>query len=177
MIPETMSLSAVLGPTLLLCVVASLAQQGAPGVSAEAARVARLAGEWDAQVMFPGAPPVAGRSRVRALEGGAWVVEDFEAEMQGGPFRGHGLFGWDRTRSQYASVWVDNMEGKLTTGSGAWDESAGAFVLRAEIDMGAGPVRMRETWRLRGKDAFTFTMAPDQDGAEAVMTIEYARKK
>jgi hypothetical protein len=50
-------------------------------------------------------------------------------------------------------------------------------VLRAEIDMGEGPVRMREPWRLRGQDAFTFTMAPDQDGAEAVMTIEYARKK
>ena len=177
MMAETLSVSAFAGPAVLLCLVASLAPQGAPGVSADAARVARFVGDWDAQVMFPGAPPVAGRSRVRLLEGGAWVVEDFEAEMQGAPFRGHGLFGWDRTRNQYASVWVDNMEGKLTTGSGAWDESAGAFVLHAEIDMGAGPVRMRETWRLRGKDAFTFTMAPDQDGAEAVMTIEYARKK
>jgi hypothetical protein len=176
MLSETLSLSAVFGPTLLLCLVASLAPQEA-AAPAEATRVARLVGEWDAQVLVPGGPPVAGRSRVRLLKGGAWVVEDFEAEMRGAPFRGHGLFGWDRTRNQFASVWVDNMEGKLTTGSGAWDEQAGAFVLRAEIDMGAGPVRMRETWRLRGKDAFTFTMAPDQDGAEAVMTIEYARKK
>jgi hypothetical protein len=176
MIPETLSLSSAVGPTLLLCLVASLAPQEA-AAPAESARLAALVGEWDGKVMFPGAPPVAGRSHVRALQGGTWIVEDFEAEMQGAPFRGHGLLGWDRSRNQYASVWVDSMEGKLTTGSGAWDEKAGALVLRAEIDMGAGPVRMRETWRLRGNDAFTFTMAPDRDGAEPVMTIEYARRK
>jgi len=177
MMAETLSVSAFAGPAVLLCLVASLAPQEAPGVSADAARVARLVGEWDAKVMFPGGPPVAGRSHVRALQGGSWIVEDFEAEMQGAPFRGHGLLGWDRSRNQYASVWIDNMEGKLTTGSGAWDETAGAFVLRADIDMGEGPMRMRETWQLRGKDAFPFTMASDQDGAPAVMTIEYARKK
>ncbi len=169
------AVSTLLVPALLL-VAGSLAPQEAP-VAAEAARVARFAGEWDAQVLFPGAPPVAGRARIRLLEGGAFALEDFEAEMQGQPFRGHGVFGWDRARGQYASVWVDNLDSKVTLGHGAWDEAAGAFVLRAEIDLGAGPARMRETWRFEGPDAFTFSMAPDADGAEAVMTIRYARKK
>ena len=177
MLPETLSAASFLGPALLLGVVASLAPQEAPGTSADAERVARLVGEWDAQVAFPGGPPVAGRSRVRLLEGGTWAVEDFEAQMRGLPFRGHGLFGWDAQRGQYSSVWVDNMENKLTTGTGAWDEAAGAFVLRAQMDMGKGPVTMRETWRFQGKNAFTFTMSPDQDGAEAVMTITYTRRK
>jgi hypothetical protein len=35
---------------------------------------------------------------------------------------------------------------------------------------------MRETWRFEGQDAFTFSMAPDQEGAEAIMTIRCSRR-
>jgi Protein of unknown function (DUF1579) len=175
MIPEALSVSSI-APALLLCVVASLSSQEA-GPAAEAARVARLAGEWDAQVLFPGAPPVAGHASIRLLQGGSWAVEDFDADMRGAPFRGHGLFGWDARRNHYANVWVDNMESKLNTGAGQWDEATTSFILRAEMDFGGGPVTIRETWRFAGKDAFTFTLAPDTDGAEAAMTIKYTRRK
>ena len=173
MTPET--LSPLLLPALLL-LAGTLARQEPP-VAAEVARLAPFAGEWDAQVSFPGAPPIAGRAHIRLLEHGSWAVEDFEAEMQGMPFRGHGLFGWDGKAGRYSSVWVDNMEGKLTLGNGAWDEKAGAFVLHADVDFGEGPQRMRETWRFEGRDAYTFTMEPDQAGAPAAMSIRYTRRK
>jgi len=175
MLADSLSASATLGPLLLLGLAATLAQQ-APAPSPEVTLLQRFVGEWDAQVSFPGAPAIPGRSRMRLLEGGTWLVEDFEAEMRGAPFRGHGLFGWDAARKTWTSVWVDNMKGTLTTSTGAWDEQAGRFVLRADMGTAAAPMPARFTWAFEGKDAFTFTIAPEQEGAPAMMTIRYARR-
>jgi hypothetical protein len=168
------TLAALIVPVLLL----TAQTRASRDEQREAVRtnLARLAGDWSTEVVMSGAPPVAGQASLRLFEGGSWILEDFSADMGGQPFRGHGLLGWDAGQEACANVWVDSLDGKLTTGSGAWDEDQQAFVLRAEIDMGGGPAPVRETWRIEGPDALTFTMAPDQDGAAPAMTIRYRRR-
>ena len=64
-------------------------------------------GTWTATMkMFVGpempAMPVTETNRL--LPGGLWLVSEFES----GPFKGHGVFGYDATAKKHIGIWVDN---------------------------------------------------------------------
>jgi hypothetical protein len=147
----------------------------APGP--EAARVARMAGEWELQTSMGEGAPEAGTSSCRLMAGG-WLIEDVKSAFMGAPFEGHGVFGWDAKQGTYVSVWVDSMEPKLTQHESTWDEARQAFVTEPQMhDMGSGPTRMHNVLQILGDDAMLFTLTPDQPDAKPVLTIRYTRKR
>ncbi|MCZ6596250.1 MAG: DUF1579 family protein, partial [Planctomycetota bacterium] len=79
----------------------------------------KLVGTWEATFhlgAFPGAPEVdsKGTEVNRLLEGGLWVVTDYEdPNMPGGSFIGHGITGWDPYEEKYVGVWIDNQTANL----------------------------------------------------------------
>ena len=141
-------------------------------------------GTWDATVemtMAPGAPPAVskGVETVR-MAGGLFQITDFQSEMMGQPFRGHGVTIWDAAKKKYASTWIDNMSSGFTHGEATYD--AGAKTMSGTME---GPdmtgkimsVRAVTSWPDRDSRVFTMYMK-GPDGKEAPgMTITYKRRK
>lgn len=46
--------------------------------------------------------------------GGFWLLSDFQGNMMGLDFKGHGMYSYDTDRKQYVGTWVDSLSpGKL----------------------------------------------------------------
>lgn len=93
---------------------------------AEHERLAEAVGEWQATVkwwMEPGAEPSVSESTVtRSMSlGGRVLVEDWQGEMMGRPFIGHGRTGYDNVTGKYWSTWTDNMSTGLMVFEGQYD--------------------------------------------------------
>lgn len=102
----------------------------APGPEHE--RLAEAEGEWQATVrwwMEPGAEPSVSESTVtRSMSlGGRVLVEEWEGDMMGQPFVGHGRTGYDNVTEQYWSTWTDNLSTGLMVFEGEYDEAADRF--------------------------------------------------
>jgi uncharacterized protein DUF1579 len=181
----------------------ALAQEGKPpkkpqGVKAEAppemaapkpgphhAHLAKSAGTWDATVesfMAPDqAPQVSKGVEVNTLDsGGLWLVSDFKGTFMGQPFQGHGLMGYDTTKSRYTGVWADSMSTAMMASEGTCDGSGGRLTMTSQ---GPGMDGKMTTWTMVSefKDADTrvFSMSfPGPDGKDQLaMRITFKRRK
>ncbi|NBB93225.1 MAG: DUF1579 domain-containing protein [Gammaproteobacteria bacterium] len=95
-------------------------------------RLAEAAGEWQAEVkwwMEPGSEPSVSESSVTrsmSLEGRV-LVEEWQGEMMGQPFIGHGRTGYDNVTGKYWSTWTDNMSTGLMMFEGRYDAETGKY--------------------------------------------------
>lgn len=77
-------------------------------------RLAQKAGEWTVTgEMFesPDSPPMPfeGKSKLKSIMGGRYLIEKFEGDFQGMPFEGMAMIGFDNLTQTYVSSWIDNM--------------------------------------------------------------------
>lgn len=143
-----------LAAVILSCIaLAAMAQEGEEtpeGVSPEQAammqawteamtpgpeheRLAESVGEWKATVkwwMEPDAEPSVSESSVsRSMSlGGRVLVEEWQGDMMGQPFVGHGRTGYDNVTGKYWSTWTDNMSTGLMVFEGHYDADSGKYV-------------------------------------------------
>ena len=90
-------------------------------------------GVWDATIQMvpgPGKP-------AQTLEGvqtdslrccGQWLVTDLA--VQGSPYEGHGILGWDPKAKKLVGVWVDSQQNWLGIAEGEVDSSGETLTLR-----------------------------------------------
>jgi len=72
------------------------------------------AGEWTytgTYWEYPGAEPKVfdGTAHSKMIMDGRYLVEKVEGDMEGQPFHGMGIFGFDNLLGRYTGVWLDNM--------------------------------------------------------------------
>lgn len=141
-------------------------------------------GTWDATVemtMAPGAPPAVskGVETVR-MAGGLFQVTDFQSDMMGQPFHGHGVSAWDPVKKKYVLTWIDNMSAGFTTGEATYDPAA--KTMKASLagpDLTGKVIPFREVVQWPDADTRVLTMyMTGPDGKEsAAMKITYKRRK
>lgn len=90
--------------------------------------LASLAGKWTETVKFkmtPDAPESEAKGTVEyeVIMGGRWVVQKVKSEMEGMPFEGMGVHGYDNMKKKYVSVWMDNMGTGMMQSEGMADAS------------------------------------------------------
>ena len=78
------------------------------------AELALMAGEYDVACKYRMAPnadwtDATATSRISMVLGGRYMVERFEGSFEGMPFNGLLFLGYDNTRKEYVSVWMDSM--------------------------------------------------------------------
>jgi hypothetical protein len=136
-------------------------------------------GTWDA--IFKGGPPDAKAVSVSKMGcGGLWLMTDFSGAIEGMPFQGHGVDGFDQDKKKYISIWVDSMTATPMIFEGTYDEKTKTMT---QIADGKGPDGKPAKWKSvtkhTDKDHHVFTMAVvGPDGGDNVMlTIEYTRRK
>jgi hypothetical protein len=139
-------------------------------------------GTWDAEVeVRPGAGAPPQRSKGVAVNKlvGTWLIVDFENDSG---FKGHGIYGWDATKKQFAGTWIDAMRPFLSLMTGSWDAATQTMTFVGEGTMPDGkPMRWRETTTMTGPDTQvfrTFVGGMGEGGAELeVVTTHYTRRK
>jgi hypothetical protein len=170
-------------PALLaaLLAVPAVAQEP-PQPGPEHKQLLAAVGKWSASIEMmdqTGKPTTSkGTSTLTAGPGGFWIVDDFQSEMMGAPFVGHGATGYDQQKGKYVGTWIDSWSSSVMVLEGTYDAAKKALTMTGMAPgMDGKPVL--HTLVTTDKDANTrvFEMhLPGPDGKPfQVMTITYTR--
>lgn len=141
-------------------------------------------GDWKVEsTMYMGPTPEVseGTSHMELAMGGRYLHASHSSEMNGMPFEGHGITGYDRVSGEFFNIWLDNMgtgfmEGRghaLKTGKG--HEVSGTM----KDPLMGGDTSFRMVTTVVDDDRFKFDMymtPPGQEESKA-MEITYTRQK
>ncbi|HEX6811859.1 MAG TPA: DUF1579 domain-containing protein [Planctomycetota bacterium] len=166
----------------LLLAVAPLGAQEMPKPQAEHRKLAGFVGTWDATIEAIGMDGKLQNSKgvsVRKMgPGGFWLIDDFEGEMMGSQFTGHGALGYDPQQKAWVQSWV-SMTPLLMVFTGTFDKAGKVLTM-----IGDGPcvdgtrIKMKNVTTWTSADSMTcevFVVMPD--GAQTKsMTITYTRR-
>lgn len=148
------------------------------------AKLAQMAGNWNAQVqhwMAPGAPAEVsqGTAESKLIFGGRFIQQEFSSEWMGQPFQGLGIFGYDNIQQEFQSIWLDSMATGMMVSSGQLADDGGMV----EEGTFSCPLTNSERWNRSkttfvNEDTFTFEMfMQDENGEEfRSMLITYTRQ-
>lgn len=149
--------------------------------------MAKSAGTWKGEVtmwMAPGAPPMTSTSTTvnTVLYGGLYQQSKHTGNMMGAPFEGMSIMGYDNTKKEYFSTWIDNMGSGILVSTGNWDDATKTLNLSGTMKNPANGLdcTMREVFKMVDDNNQVLEMyGPDpQTGKEfKTMEIKYTRKK
>jgi hypothetical protein len=171
---------AVLG-LFLAVAAATQASDPAASTSPQAAHFKKAVGTWDATVNSMGQTSK-GTETIRVMGDGMWLLSDFESEMAGAPFQGHGITGYDATQKKYTGVWIDTMSPMPMHMEGTLDASGKVLTMTGDMPdpENAGKTikaTMVETWTDSNSRVFTMNIPGPNGKPMEMMKIEYKRRK
>ena len=167
--------------TIVVCLAGaglSFAQEIAkPGPEHE--KMKELEGKWDAVMEMNGQKSNC-TATYKMICGGMWLASDFEGDLGGIKFEGHGLDGYDQIKKRFVGVWVDSIESAPMNSEGNYDPATKLLTMTSETTGPDGkPQKFKTTTEKRDNDHFTFKMytVPPKGTEQLVFTIEYTRRK
>ena len=83
-------------------------------------------GSWDVEIKTwagPGQPTVTKGKETNRMLGGFWLLSDFQGNMMGLDFRGHGVYSYDAEKKQYFGTWVDSLSPNKMDMTGSHDKA------------------------------------------------------
>lgn len=150
----------------------------------EHAELAKHAGTWDTELKMwpaPGAPyeTMIGTAKLEMIMDGRYLVEHFESDYMGMPYRGAGLTGFDRINGEYQSIWIDNMGTGMSYSKGRMSDGTGEFMGEMPDPMQGKYVPLRTVQTQDDENSFVVTMyTTGPDGSEYKnMEITYTRSE
>ena len=154
---------------------------------AQHAMLAKLAGEWACTVKYqmdPSQPWQESQSTatITTLMDGRYIQEVDAGQMNGMPFTGMGVYGFDNVSGKYVSTWIDNMGTGIETSVGTADASGKVITYAATMSdpMTGKPTNSRMVFTLVDDNHHTLEMFGTPPGAKKetkMMTINYVRKQ
>jgi hypothetical protein len=173
-----------LGAGLLVSAVAFAQMPPMPKPGPEHEVLSRDAGTWDAVVEFamPGAPAMTSKgTEVDTVGcGGLCLITDFNGEMMGAPFKGHGLTTYDPNKKKYVGSWSDSMASGLQVSEATYDAATKSTTSWMEgPDPTGATVKTKSVSTTVDADHRTMTMfmtGPDGKDVQT-MKISYTRRK
>ena len=82
-------------------------------------------GTWDVEIKTwagPGEPTVTKGKETNRMMGGFWLIANFEGNMMGVDFQGHGVYGYDAEKKTYVGQWFDSFGSPAMAMTGEWDK-------------------------------------------------------
>jgi len=173
------------------CIVISLSALSASAQAPPSAKtpehelLKKDVGTWDAVVKIfpPQGEPIESKATEKneLMEGGLWLITDFEGKIGDVPFKGHGTFGYDPVEKKYVGTWIDTMTPSLTIMKGDYDPETKTLTTSAQ---GREPesgetITYRQITKYEDDDTRTFEMyMPGQAGGEEwkMMEVKYKRR-
>lgn len=146
----------------------------------------QLAGTWTTrQHMWidDKTPPAVsnGRSVHTPILGGRQIRFDFRGDIQGEPFEGTGLMGYDNVAGHYVGTWTDNTVTGIVVGTGRYDPATRTYTFHDVMSDPLHPgqqTTMRETLQAVDADHLVQEMFDAHDGREVrILRVEYTRER
>jgi hypothetical protein len=153
--------------------------QDLPKPGPEHARLKQIEGTWDATVKMNGQESK-GTMKYKMGLGGLWLIADFEGDVGGMKFQGHGLDSYDAGKKKYVSVWADSFSTTPMTMEGTYDEKTKTQTMVGEGAGMDGPhTKFKSVIEFKDANTMAQTMSTvGKDGKDNVMlTITYKRRK
>ena len=97
--------------------------------------MAMEAGVWDADITFPSNDPAKPDTKAKGVQvnrlrsGGMWIINEFSVD--GTPYEGTGVWGYDRSTGRYSGIWVDNNDQTIRLDDGRWDPATQTMIWSA----------------------------------------------
>ena len=144
----------------------------------EHAKLKEVEGEWDCVMEMAGQKSKC-TATYKSICGGMWIQSDFQGDLGGTKFQGHGLDGYDATKKKYTGIWVDSMSTAPMLMEGDYDEAKKTLTMTGESTNPQGKKeKFKAVTEHKDKDHMTFKMYMlDGDQENLAFTIEYTRKK
>jgi Protein of unknown function (DUF1579) len=149
--------------------------------------LAKANGTWNGDVtmwMADGAPPMKSTSTTvnSMIFGGLYQQSKHTGNMMGAPFDGMSIMGYDNTKKEYFSTWIDNMGTGILVSTGNYDDASKTLTLSGKMKNPANGLEctLKEVFKMVDDNNQTLEMyGPDPaTGKEyKTMEIKYTRKK
>lgn len=143
--------------------------------------IALEAGVWDAVITSP--PKVPGGSPTKATgvqanelrSGGLWMLN--RMSVNGGPYEGTGIWGYDAATGRYKGAWVDNGNARIRMDDGRWDPESSTMTWTAEVERAGGRrLRMRATSTFSGNMRIYRSYAVTEIGEAPLSTVVFTKR-
>jgi hypothetical protein len=142
-----------------------------------------LVGDWKAEVkmwMAPETPPTVTKATAKSTwaMNGRFVQQEFKGEFMGKPFRGLSFTGYDNTKKEYNSVWIDDMNTAMHVMEGKAENGGKVITFEGNYDCpltGEKDKASKQVYRIIGRDKHIFEMHDPATKAKT-MEITYTRK-
>jgi hypothetical protein len=132
-----------------------------------------LVGTWKTTTKWwshPGVTPevTKGTSKSYWILGNRFVAQDFKGLAFGKPFEGHGMIGYDNSKEEYVSVWLDTMgTGMMLEKNGSYDSKTSELTLNGTFDCPYYKTtqKTKSVTKFISPNVHTFSMyVPDKSG-------------
>ena len=154
---------------------------------AQHAMLAKMAGEWSCTVKYqmdPAQPWQESQSTatITPLMDGRYIQETDSGQMNGMPFTGMGLDGFDNVSGKFVSTWIDNMGTGIMTSVGTPDASGKVITWIGTMNdpVTGKPTKERSVTTVIDDNHHTFEMFGTPPGGKKevkMMSIDYVRKQ
>jgi hypothetical protein len=165
-------------------IAAALAVFAVPALAATPAElevVAREQGVWDAEITFPSQEPGKPDGHAKGVQenelrsGGMWMLNRFSVD--GTPYQGTGVWGFDRVTGRYKGIWVDNNDQQIRFDDGRWDPETSTLTWTADVPQPDGRhLRMLTTEEFKGDKRVFRSVALTRKGEVPLVVIEFTRR-
>lgn len=180
MFTKTLIPSQILLAVAICCLGAAASAQAPQKPGPELAHLATMVGTWDA-VMEMGGQKSKAVATYKSICSGMWIASDFESELAGVPYQGHGMDGYDQAKKKYVGYWFDSMTSVPLEFEGDFDADHKVLTMTGIAPGPDGkPQKFRTTTERTAPNRMTFKMfmVAAADGKEELaFTIEYTRRK
>ncbi len=145
--------------------------------------MAQCNGDWQEQLKFwmaPGAPATESKASCNntMIMGDRYQQSTHKSEMNGMPFEGTGILGYDNAKKVFVSTWIDNMGTGIMYMEGKWDEKGKTIHFKGKsVDPMTGKeMQVREEFRIIDDSHQEMEMYMTQNGKEfQSMEIKFSR--
>lgn len=145
----------------------------------EHAALRRLVGEWTVatrMIMGPGAEERGtARATIAEILDGRWLRQDFQGTLQGKPFAGQLISGYDTIGKRHVGVWVDNVSTAMTVMTGASGDGGSTITYRSRLEhcpVTGGPLEQRFVIQVESADRFTMRGYHTPQGGTESLAME-----
>ena len=157
-------------------------EAGMPKLAPEHTQLKKMVGNWDATVTntMPGEPTKTSTAKAEyKAVGDTWVESTFTGEMDGKPYVGHGVDGYDTLKNKYVSLWVDSWSTEMHLFEGTASGNATTLTGDCHDPATGKTIHQRLVTEMKDNDSMTLRMfTPGPDGKEVEgMKIEFKRRK
>ena len=114
-----------------------------------------------------------------AIGAGFFVLTDFEGEIAGAPFTGHGQTGYDAVDKAYVGTWCDTMSPQIMHTKGNYDPKTRTMTMEYDaIDPGTGQKsKGKNTDKMVDDNTRVFEMYGTLPGSKDLVKMMEARYK